>query len=43
MLDDGTPPTYYQISLKQRERMLARGQRPMTYDEIVADLTSKEE
>lgn len=35
----GVPITAYQISLEQRKRMLARGDRPMTYDEIIAEFT----
>ena len=29
--------TAYQVSLEQRKRMLARGQRPVTYEEIVEE------
>jgi hypothetical protein len=29
------PPTAYQVTLEQRKRMLARGERPMTEDEIL--------
>lgn len=28
----------WQVSLEQRKRMLARGERPMTYDEILGEL-----
>ena len=31
------PVTAYQVSLEQRKRMLARGERPVTYEEIVAE------
>ena len=33
--DDGV--TAYQVSLEQRKRMLARGERPMTLEEILAE------
>ena len=33
----GQPVTAYQVSLEQRKRMLARGERPVTYEEIVAE------
>ena len=33
----GEPVTAYQVSLEQRKRMLARGERPITYEEIIAE------
>jgi hypothetical protein len=30
----------YQVSLEQRKRMLARGERPMTYEEILSEMKS---
>ena len=36
----GQPVTAYQVSLEQRKRMLARGERPVTYEEILAEYES---
>lgn len=33
----GEGVTAYQVSFEQRKRMLARGERPVTYEEIVAE------
>ena len=33
--------TAFDVSLEQRKRMLAQGQRPATYDEIIAELGNK--
>lgn len=33
----GQPVTAYQVSLEQRKRMLARGERPITHEEIIAE------
>ena len=38
MIAIGIPATAYKISLEQRKRMLTRGERPMTYEEILVDL-----
>ena len=38
----GQPVTAYQVSLEQRKRMLARGERPVTYEEIVAEYEAKD-
>ena len=38
MRADGADPSPYDVTREWRKRMLARGERPMTYEEIVADL-----
>ena len=40
---NGGAVSAYQVSLEQRKRMLARGERPMTYEEILADLEAEAE
>jgi hypothetical protein len=39
MIADGKTPTAYQVSLEQRKRMLARGERPITADEIIDEVS----
>jgi hypothetical protein len=39
----GKEPTAFQISLEQRKRMLARGQRPLEYEEILDELRGSHE
>jgi hypothetical protein len=38
LLEERDSITAYDVSIEQRKRMWARGQRPMTYEEILAEL-----
>jgi|GEM_PF-4138441 len=39
MITAGKSPTAYDVSREQKRRMWARGSRPMTYEEIVSEVT----